>query len=679
MAGSITISSITLDSDNNFSIKSNTGATLFFANTTGIDVANSLPSSSITNDKIVSVANTKITGTLLVANGGTGASTLTANSVVIGNGTGAVQFVAPGTTGNVLISNGTTWSSSVSSGGFGAGGSTLSGSQTLTSSSDGAINVNFTASFQSVTLPNATTESEAAFLYNINNTSAFIGTLYDAAGSILGFIPAGSSVSIGLADNTTSAGTWIVSGHQTLGVTSEIGSSLSFSQFIDLGTSRYLLYTTTGSMFVYNSSTNTIGSVYTPPIASYDITVLDTDKLLIMYPNSTTSTTSYNVRVITISGTTLTAQTAYTTSNSFTNSSSPGNFQVVALSTGLVVMHYYNSVSTECALQAVSISGNVCTIGTVVTYSIGGSSSATDIARFSATEFIAHSTRNGTFGGLIAGSVSGTTITLGTTREDNLGGPGLSIIDSAYYTEGFGIGKKFLLRVLGNGRVIYAIRAASNQGNYTRIYCCGVSSSSVTRDYLDIQNDGQTDFNMTSYAIYPLTSNTFFFAWATVAGPAVKLTHVTNTTGNTLTRGAANEIEVVPTTSSGSNIFYKATPDGAYMIAKSYGTTPTYSVAKFTLSGVTPTLTSRKDVSMNRLGNAASLTTGILGITSSNTKAHLVTVNGSVESDLSFTSFKENTVVINSVVDNASRVHLLGTKSVYQSSAGSLKILEASK
>ena len=649
------------------------------ANTVSLTFDGSGIITSATNNAI-SVANTQITGILSVTNGGTGASTLTANSVVIGNGTGAVQFVAPGTTGNVLISNGTTWSSSVSSGGFGAGGSTLSGSQTLTSSSDGAINVNFTASFQSVTLPNATTESEAAFLYNINNTSAFIGTLYDAAGSILGFIPAGSSVSVGLADNTTSAGTWIVSGHQTLGVTSELGSSLSFSQFIDLGTSRYLLYSTTGSMFVYNSSTNTIGSVYTPPIASYDITVLDTDKLLIMYPNSTSSTTAYNVRVITISGTTLTAQTAYTTSNTFTNTTSPSYFQVVALSTGLVVMHYYNSVSTECALQAVSISGNVCTIGTVSTYSIGASSSASDIARFSATEFIAHSSRGGTYGGLIAGSVSGTTITLGTTREDNLGGAFPVIIDSTYYTDGFGVGKKFLFRVLGNGRVVYAIRAASGQGNFTRIYCCGVSSSTVTRDSLDIQNDnGSTDFNMASYAIFLLTSNTFWFAWTTNAGPAVKLTHITNTTVNTLTRGAANEIEVVPTTSSGSNIFYKATPDGAYMIAKSYGTTPTYSVAKFTLSGVTPTLTSRKDVSLNRLGNAASLTTGILGITSSNTKAHLVTVNGSVESDLSFTSFKENTVVINSVVDNAARVYPLGTKSVYLSSAGSLKTLEASK
>ena len=64
MAGSITVSSITLDSDNNFSIKSNTGATLFFANTTGIDIANSIGATAITSDKILSIANTKITGNI---------------------------------------------------------------------------------------------------------------------------------------------------------------------------------------------------------------------------------------------------------------------------------------------------------------------------------------------------------------------------------------------------------------------------------------------------------------------------------------------------------------------------------------------------------------------------------------------------------------------------------------
>jgi len=50
-------------------------------------------------------------GTLRVANGGTGATSLAANNVILGNGTNPVQVVAPGTSGNVLTSNGTTWQS----------------------------------------------------------------------------------------------------------------------------------------------------------------------------------------------------------------------------------------------------------------------------------------------------------------------------------------------------------------------------------------------------------------------------------------------------------------------------------------------------------------------------------------------------------------------------------------
>lgn len=53
-----------------------------------------------------------VTGTVAVANGGTGATSLTANNVLLGNGTSAVQVVAPGSSGNVLTSNGTTWQSS---------------------------------------------------------------------------------------------------------------------------------------------------------------------------------------------------------------------------------------------------------------------------------------------------------------------------------------------------------------------------------------------------------------------------------------------------------------------------------------------------------------------------------------------------------------------------------------
>jgi hypothetical protein len=47
-----------------------------------------------------------------VGQGGTGSNTLASNQVLLGNGTSALQTVAPGNSGNVLMSNGTTWVSS---------------------------------------------------------------------------------------------------------------------------------------------------------------------------------------------------------------------------------------------------------------------------------------------------------------------------------------------------------------------------------------------------------------------------------------------------------------------------------------------------------------------------------------------------------------------------------------
>lgn len=63
------------------------------------------------NVLVSSLARSDHTGTLTVANGGTGLGTLTANNVILGNGTSTPTFVAPSTSGNVLTSNGTTWQS----------------------------------------------------------------------------------------------------------------------------------------------------------------------------------------------------------------------------------------------------------------------------------------------------------------------------------------------------------------------------------------------------------------------------------------------------------------------------------------------------------------------------------------------------------------------------------------
>ena len=82
-------------------------------------------------------------GTTSVSGGGTGSSSLALNNVLLGNGTSPLQVVAPGTSGNVLQSDGTTWKSAA------AGGSSalvFISSQTVSTS---VAEVNFTTGFSS--------------------------------------------------------------------------------------------------------------------------------------------------------------------------------------------------------------------------------------------------------------------------------------------------------------------------------------------------------------------------------------------------------------------------------------------------------------------------------------------------------------------------------------------------
>jgi hypothetical protein len=82
----------------------------------------------------VAITGGTITGItdLAVADGGTGASTLSANAVLLGNGTSALQTVAPSTSGNVLTSNGTTWTSAAATSiGVGQTWTNVTGSRAL--------------------------------------------------------------------------------------------------------------------------------------------------------------------------------------------------------------------------------------------------------------------------------------------------------------------------------------------------------------------------------------------------------------------------------------------------------------------------------------------------------------------------------------------------------------------
>jgi hypothetical protein len=86
-------------------------ATTAFTTTAVSTAVAALGTMSTQNANSVTITGGSITGItdLAVADGGTGASTLAANSVLLGNGSAAIQTVAPSTAGRVLASNGTTW------------------------------------------------------------------------------------------------------------------------------------------------------------------------------------------------------------------------------------------------------------------------------------------------------------------------------------------------------------------------------------------------------------------------------------------------------------------------------------------------------------------------------------------------------------------------------------------
>jgi len=148
------------------------------------------------NSDITSI--TGLTTALAISQGGTGSTTLTANNVLLGNGTSAPQTVAPGTAGNVLTSNGTTWTSSAGSTGTvtsiatgnGLSGGTITSSGTLTIA---APSYNSIGSYCS------------AYIYGGGGTVTITsGSTYSAGGGV-GQIQASNGLGVGV---NNLSGTW---------------------------------------------------------------------------------------------------------------------------------------------------------------------------------------------------------------------------------------------------------------------------------------------------------------------------------------------------------------------------------------------------------------------------------------------------------------------------------------
>ena len=182
------------------------------------------------------------TGTLGVPRGGTGATALTANAVLLGNGTSALQTVAPSTSGNVLTSNGTTWTSAAPTTGANPAGSGSELQFRSTGTTFGAL-TSSSVSGANLTLGGLLTVTPAAA-----NTGYFSGTGYSLTGS-------DTTAMLNL------AGTWNTTGVANgikLDVTDTASNASSYLMHLTVGGANRFRFFKSGDVF---ASGNLNGSI----------------------------------------------------------------------------------------------------------------------------------------------------------------------------------------------------------------------------------------------------------------------------------------------------------------------------------------------------------------------------------------------------------------------------------
>ena len=300
----------------------------------------------------------------------------------------------------------------------GSGGTTASGSVVLTSASTGAQSITTTNYGQSVTLPNATTLSKGACLYTINNLGAYPLKIVNNAGSTLGFVAPNNPITVGLADNSTAAGTWSLVGAEPYAPVAQLlstslytaGGTVFRSLPIDSTRTLLLIGNVNLSGIIYDSSTLTWGSltlIRTGTISSSNAILSATNQALVCSINTTTGMQAV---ALTFSGTTITVGIAATATLSATNNT--GIFNLIAVGTSFLLS--YAVATPENQMRALTISGTTVTIGAATV--LNGTFTGNKIylaAVSSSVALVTTCTAASTFFATPY-TISGTTITVGT-------------------------------------------------------------------------------------------------------------------------------------------------------------------------------------------------------------------------------------------------------------------------
>lgn len=239
-----------------------------------------------------------------------------------------------------------------------------------------------------VTLPDATTCNLGGPLHIIDNKGAYPVRVLNSAGTLLGFVYGGVVSHVSLSDKSTAAGVWTIENNELVGASAQLLVADTFVSFtsssavsVELGAGRELLLASATSYIsgylygvVYDSATNIFGTVTLIRGANirgnYSLAVVDNNSVLVV--SCVNNNTALEAVVLSISGTTITVNTAATATLSANFSSFADGCGLIAVGSSFVTSY---TVATPAAqIRALSISGTTVTIGsaTVLQGTVGG-------------------------------------------------------------------------------------------------------------------------------------------------------------------------------------------------------------------------------------------------------------------------------------------------------------------
>lgn len=400
-------------------------------------------------------------------------------------------------------------------------------------------------------LPDATTIDEGGPVFFLENHGDYDVSVRDAGGTVRGFIAPHSSVAVSCLDNASAAGSWMLDGKAEYGVAAgwEATNTFTLAHAVALDADRTLLLGRGASNYSYaiihDASDNSWGNLtLLRAVAGYPAGVLVGTDSVLVFANESTQVAAL---VLSISGKTVTPNTAQTAAATVHNAIP----EVVTCGSTYVASIYRGE------LIAATVSGTTVTLGSVAAPTTSIAYNA--LFALDASTVLCCGNANSTAYYARAYTVSGTTLTGGTEDARTA----LSAVS----------GLNWRGMQMGAHVMVFHPCAAASPWYYTSLYSC--TGNAITRsDAAAASNPGAA-----SKGDWIAVSGTkVLLAVWTTAGSALHCSHLTDGSG-TLTASSSVASNIVATTEAAillhtDNTACIANEDGCYFRVTTSGANP---------------------------------------------------------------------------------------------------------